>query len=873
MMDKEKVKEAFGETTAKAKAAMSEIKGNFKADEGTTGFRKVQSMFVNLWKSGTVGALALIASSVVVIGCGDSSDGTSSPVPKDTLAVKGLYMGMPGDDAVKACKEMIGSSEDLVVVDFRNGIEREKDEATKAREKKAYEETVKMAETDVDRFLRWSGLHGDFYDPSADECRARGVEEKDLRPYVTSGSKTAPIPGANWVVGTAMPAFAGIYGYQVEWMLPGRRNGGEQEASIPKLFSGKVEVPEKKKDSDPYSVWNSEILEKGLAKDLYAKGLQLSKENDKRVFFRLASEDAQGNPVDKKKLATELVLNNPEFFEELGSNQEKIEAAEKELDGFFMWVEFRRESNFGGYSIDGVSIFDPEDPRPEDVKEREKKYAERMAEMEKRGDARGMAKMQMAKGKGGHQTPAKEKSAAPVVAKTNSAVPSPSPEDTAELNKMKADLKKMEKRKSSLDAEITDLGNKLKSLAESGKKLSEQVKKNPSLKKNSVIKERHEENKARFAETKERYDAAKEERQNEVAAIADMKKQIADKEAAIKRDLADQEKTIAAEKAAEEKAAAEQKAVEETAVAKKDRTDLKFLTAARTGSYNRTTSNYASQFSQAMMKMACNCKVMLEWAVLTEPADKPEEIIEAFSIPASDYESAIKVVSKLDSDLGLNQYMQQGSPRARKYFEKDLVEMRSPLWFRLVLKTTNGVEVAKADAVKNWLDARGQHPPSDKLVIPKKNLIIVAFKEEGKNEDQLKTLCHVWVNKDGNVYNVRFNESGMNRFFNAGDMSAEEFARALVNNYPDIPSLEPVVKREDPGRGLIQETTWTYKGPKGYQVELFERAYYNNNGIRYTSKMLENDAEVLLALSLVGKLPDRKLTISAIKPDSEREFD
>ena len=123
------------------------------------------------------------------------------------------------------------------------------------------------------------------------------------------------------------------------------------------------------------------------------------------------------------------------------------------------------------------------------------------------------------------------------------------------------------------------------------------------------------------------------------------------------------------------------------------------------------------------------------------------------------------------------------------------------------------------------------------------------------------------------MYNVRFNESGMNRFFNAGDMSAEEFARALVNNYPDIPSLEPVVKREDPGRGLIQETTWTYKGPKGYQVELFERAYYNNNGIRYTSKMLENDAEVMLALSLVGKLPDRKLTISAIKPDSERKFD
>ena len=48
---------------------------------------------------------------------------------------------------------------------------------------------------------------------------------------------------------------------------------------------------------------------------------------------------------------------------------------------------------------------------------------------------------------------------------------------------------------------------------------------------------------------------------------------------------------------------------------------------------------------------------------------------------------------------------------------------------------------------------------------------------------------------------------------------------------------------------------------------------YNNNGIKYTSKMLKNDVEVMLALSLVGKLPDRNLTIFAIKPDSARKFD
>lgn len=821
---------------------------------------------MNRWKNGAIGLLTMVASSVVVIGCGGDSDRSSSRhVPKDTLVVKGLYMGMPGDDAVEACKELVGSSKDLVVVDFRNGIEREKDEATKAKEKKEYEETVKLAEADVDRFLQWSGIFGEFYDPSADECTARGVAEKDLRPYVNSGSKTAPIPGANWVVGTAMASFAGMYGYQVEWMLPGKRKGGGQgEASAPKLFSGKVAVPEKMNDKNPYVVWHSEVLEKGLAKKLYSKGLKISKENDKRVFFRIASEDAQGNPVDKKKLATELVLNNPKFFDEFGSNQEKIEAAEKELDGFLIWVEFLH---------DKVSILDPDDPRPEDVKASEKRDAERMAEMEKRGDARGLEKMKMRMAKSGYQAPAKEKSAAPAVTKTKQASPSPSSENTVELNKMKAELKKMERQKSSLDAEIADLGNKIRPLLDTVKRRSKQAKKDPSLKKNPVFKENFMKDKARLDDMKNRSDAAMEKRKVEVAAIAEMKKKIGDKEAAIKRDLAAQEKAIAEAKAAEEKAAAEKKAAEETELAKKNRTDLKFLTAARTGEYRNTMGNYAFNFSEAMMKMACNCKVMLEWAVLTEPADKPEEITEVFSIPAGDSESAIKFVSKLNSDLGLNQYLQQGSPRARKYFERDFVEMNSPLWFRLVLKATNGVEVAKADAVKNWLDARGQHPPSDKLIIPKKNLIMIAFKEEGKNEDQLKSLCHVWVNKDGNVHNVRFNESGMNRFFNAGDLSVEEFAKALVNNYPDIPSMEPVVKREDPGRGLIQETTWTYKGPKGYQVELFERAYYNNNGIKYTSKMLKNDVEVMLALSLVGKLPDRNLTIFAIKPDSARKFD
>ena len=122
---------------------------DIKAHEGAKSFRRIWNMFIN-----PMGAICKVAVIVVLLifvsaagGCGNSENNASDSnttgksaskrhVPLDTLVVKGLYMGMPGDDALEACKEMVASSKDLVVVDFRNGIEREKDETTKAAEKK-----------------------------------------------------------------------------------------------------------------------------------------------------------------------------------------------------------------------------------------------------------------------------------------------------------------------------------------------------------------------------------------------------------------------------------------------------------------------------------------------------------------------------------------------------------------------------------------------------------------------------------------------------------------------------------------------------------------------------------------------------------------
>ena len=175
------------------------------------------------------------------------------------------------------------------------------------------------------------------------------------------------------------------------------------------------------------------------------------------------------------------------------------------------------------------------------------------------------------------------------------------------------------------------------------------------------------------------------------------------------------------------------------------------------------------------------------------------------------------------------------------------------------------------------------HPPTEeeiaaskkkvKEIVNKKNLIQVSVKKKGIREDKLPGLVFVWIDNAGKVKEVRFNEDGMARLFNAGDLSTEEFAQALVNKYSGIPGLKSKIQRENPGRGTIQSTTWIYKDPRGYQVKLFERAYFNNNGVKYNKRMLENDVEVAMALSLVDKLPTRYFTFFAIKPESARKFD
>ena len=164
-------------------------------------------------------------------------------------------------------------------------------------------------------------------------------------------------------------------------------------------------------------------------------------------------------------------------------------------------------------------------------------------------------------------------------------------------------------------------------------------------------------------------------------------------------------------------------------------------------------------------------------------------------------------------------------------------------------------------------------PASPRLILPKKNQIQIAIKKDGVRIDKLPGLCWVYVDDHGLVKQIYFNENGIGRLFNAVDMSSEEFANALVKRYSGIPSFDVNEEERNPGRGVLKMTTWLYKDSTGYQVKLFDRSYYGQNGNRYTEKMLERDAEVAMGLGLAGLLPTRNLTISAIKAESERKFD
>ena len=159
----------------------------------------------------------------------------------------------------------------------------------------------------------------------------------------------------------------------------------------------------------------------------------------------------------------------------------------------------------------------------------------------------------------------------------------------------------------------------------------------------------------------------------------------------------------------------------------------------------------------------------------------------------------------------------------------------------------------------------------------KKNLIKISVKKEGMYEDELPELALVWLDDADKVKEIHFNEDGMSRLFNAGDLLGEEFAQALVTNYPGIPRLKRDVNESviqfthaNVKRTMaIRTTTYMHRDPKGYQVKCFERVVIDDTGKVYNSVkktawdyVLDYDSK-----------PKKFFAITAIKPESSRKFD
>lgn len=184
-------------------------------------------------------------------------------------------------------------------------------------------------------------------------------------------------------------------------------------------------------------------------------------------------------------------------------------------------------------------------------------------------------------------------------------------------------------------------------------------------------------------------------------------------------------------------------------------------------------------------------------------------------------------------------------------------------------------ERADAKKVEEWLKSERHFKPGKYKSAPQKLVEIVAKNVGSEKKDE--RVCAVWLGDDNKVTQVFFTERGMARIFNAGDLSTEEFAQALLKNYSDIQSFEADVKigvESNDGLMRLKTYTWTYKDPRGFQVKLLDSGYYDHHGQKISMRALTKaNNEVAIGATLLAGDEKKWFSITAIKPESARKFD
>ena len=115
----------------------------------------------------------------------------------------------------------------------------------------------------------------------------------------------------------------------------------------------------------------------------------------------------------------------------------------------------------------------------------------------------------------------------------------------------------------------------------------------------------------------------------------------------------------------------------------------------------------------------------------------------------------------------------------------------------------------------------------------------------------------------------------MGALFKARDLSTEEFAEALVENYRQLPSLSKTVKRKRQNGADILEYRWTYQSNSGYNVELYENTLIVRGrevNLREYKSIMANDPNAL-GVAFGESLFNKYFCIDANTRKSNRAFD
>lgn len=246
-----------------------------------------------------------------------------------------------------------------------------------------------------------------------------------------------------------------------------------------------------------------------------------------------------------------------------------------------------------------------------------------------------------------------------------------------------------------------------------------------------------------------------------------------------------------------------------------------------------------------------------------------------FAAAVKDYEKWVETAKMevvLRSDWNL--HMENRSEMFHKGVSQEKIDKKYPNFtfdeYRKKYSKTCKPELADTKEVEKWLEHEKHFKPNKYKVAPEN--VIRIFAKNVEPDKKRKAVCTVWLDTEGKVKEVFFNEEGMARIFNAGDLSSEEFAQALVKNYSDIPSMDVNVTSDfesTDGTVAMKTYTWTYKDPRGFQIQILDRAYYNGGGQRI---QLREDLQFQVAMSL-NKTKTKWFSFKAIKPESARKFD